>query len=122
MLLEAATFVVASLVHSGALLTGYEHREARIAEGVIAIALLLGLALTWVRPAWAGAAGLAAQGFALVGTMVGLLMIAVGVGPRTGLDLVYHAAIVVLLVWGLSVAARARGRTGRVTSACPPVR
>jgi hypothetical protein len=122
MLLEAVTFVVASLVHSGALLTGYEHREARIAEGVISTTLVLGLALTWVRPAWTGAVGLAAQAFAFVGTTVGLLMIAVGVGPRTGLDLVYHAAIVMVLVWGLSVAARARGRAERVTTDRPPVR
>jgi hypothetical protein len=41
-LFEAATFVAASLIHSGALIAGYEHQQARIAEGVIAIVLLVG--------------------------------------------------------------------------------
>jgi len=40
LLFEAATFVVASLIHSGVLIAGYEHQKARIAEGVIAIVLL----------------------------------------------------------------------------------
>ena len=42
MLFEAATFVAASLIHSGALIAGYEDQQARIAEGVIAIVLLVG--------------------------------------------------------------------------------
>jgi hypothetical protein len=108
MLVEAATFVAASLIHSGALVAGYEHRQARIAEGVIASVLLVAVALTWIRPKWTRAVGLAAQGFALLGTMVGLFTIAVGVGPRTVPDVIYHAAIVVVLIWGLSVAARGR--------------
>jgi len=40
LLFEAATFVADSLIHSGALIGGYEHRQARIAEGVIANRLL----------------------------------------------------------------------------------
>lgn len=51
--------------------------------------------------------GLAVQGFALLGTLVGLFTIAVGVGPRTVPDLVFHAGIVAVLVWGLIVTARA---------------
>jgi hypothetical protein len=37
LLLEAATFVLASLIHSGWLVAGYQHHQARIAEGVIAV-------------------------------------------------------------------------------------
>ena len=33
--------------------------------------------------------------------------IAIGVGPRTVPDVVYHAVIVLILVWGLVVARRA---------------
>jgi hypothetical protein len=51
--------------------------------------------------------GLAAQAFALLGTLVGVFTIAIGVGPRTVADIAYHLAIVVALVWGLVVAARA---------------
>jgi hypothetical protein len=45
---------------------------------------------------------------ALLGAFVGIFTIAIGVGPRTVPDLTYHAAIVVVLVWGLIVAARVR--------------
>ncbi len=50
--------------------------------------------------------GLAAQAFALLGTLVGIFTIAIGIGPRTVPDLVYHATIVGVLVWGLTVAAQ----------------
>lgn len=108
MLVEAAAFVAAALIHSGALLAGYEHRRACIAESVIAAVLLAGLASSWIRPAWTRTVGTAAQGFALLGTLVGLFTIAIGVGPRTVPDLAYHATIIVVLAWGLVVAARAR--------------
>jgi hypothetical protein len=48
-----------------------------------------------------------AQGFALLGTLVGIFTIIVGVGPRTTPDVIYHIAMVGLLVWGLATAARA---------------
>jgi hypothetical protein len=111
LLLEAAAFFAAALIHAGLFFNGYEHREARIAESVIAVVLLAGLACTWIR-GWTIAAGLAAQGFALLGTSVGIVMIAIGVGPRTLPDIVYHVAIVLVLVFGLGVTARASSRTG----------
>ncbi|HEY5573854.1 MAG TPA: hypothetical protein VIK64_12615 [Anaerolineales bacterium] len=107
MLVEAVTFIAASLIHAGVLISGYEDPAARIAEGVIAAVLIAGLILSFIRPAWTRWVGLAAQGFALLGTLVGLFTIIIGIGPRTVLDIVYHAAIVVVLVWGLIVAARA---------------
>jgi hypothetical protein len=107
MLFEAATFVVAALVHLGVLVEGYEHREARIAESVIALVLLAGLVLSWMRPGWTRKAGIAAQGFALLGTLVGVVTIAVGIGPRTVPDIIYHIGIVVVLIWGVGVAVRA---------------
>ena len=69
--------------------------------------MYLGAALTWLRPMWARAAGLSAQGFALLLTLVGITTIALGVGPQTPLDLVYHIAIVAVLIWGLAVTRRA---------------
>jgi hypothetical protein len=110
MIVEAVCFTVAALVHGGVLLAGYEHREARIAESVLAIVLFIGLLLTWVRPGWERAAGIAAQGFALLGTLVGIFTIIVGVGPRTAPDVIYHIAIVAVLVWGLVVALRTPAR------------
>ena len=107
-LIEAVSFLVAALIHSGVLLAGYEHPRARIAEGVITIVLFVGLALTWLRPARTRTVGLVVQGFALAGTLIGLFTVAIGVGPRTPPDLVYHVGILVLLIWGLIVTAQAR--------------
>jgi hypothetical protein len=108
MFTEAATFIIAASIHAGFLLPGYEHREARIAETVIALVLLVGAMLTWIRPTVARAAGVSAQGFAVLGTLVGVFTIAIGIGPRSVLDIVYHVAIVAVLVWGMAVAWRTR--------------
>jgi hypothetical protein len=109
LLIEATAFAAAALVHFGVLVHGYEHRQARIAESVIAVVLLGGLVVSWARPASTREAGLAVQAFALLGTLVGLFTIAVGVGPRTAPDIVYHVGIVAVLIWGLLVAVRASG-------------
>jgi hypothetical protein len=107
---EAASFALASLIHSGRLIQGYQHHEARIAESVIAAVLLAGLVWTWIRPASVGKVGLWVQGFALLGTLVGVFTIIVGIGPRTPPDIAYHIAILLVLTWGLGVVARARLR------------
>ncbi len=115
MLAEAASFVGAALIHSGVLITGFEHERARIAEGVIAMVLLAGLVSTWIRPGQTRMVGLAAQGFALLGTLVGVVTIVVGVGPRTGPDVAYHLAILVVLASGLRYAARKASSRIRMT-------
>lgn len=111
LLVEAATFITAAAIHGGWLVSGYEHREARIAESIIAVVLLTGAVIASARPASTRAVGVFAQGFALFVTLVGVTMIAVGVGPRTGPDILYHIAIVAVLVWGILVARRAGVRT-----------
>lgn len=108
MLVEAASFGIAALIHSGVLIAGYEHSKARIAEAVIATVLFAGVAIIWARPAATRQAALGAQGFALLGTLVGGFTIIIGIGPRTVPDIVYHIGILALLAWGLSVAARPR--------------
>src|SRR5207248_5342746 len=91
LLVEGASFVLAGLVHFGVLARGYEHGSAAIAESVIGAVLLIALTLTWVLPAWTRTLGIAAQAFALLGTLVGAFTIAIGVGPRTVPDVMYHA-------------------------------
>lgn len=109
LLVEAATFLAAALAHSGVLVDGYEHPEARTAESVIALVLLLGLVLSSLRPKWTRSAGVASQVFALLGTLVGVFTIVIGVGPRTAPDIVYHVGILAVLAWGVIVAVRATG-------------
>jgi hypothetical protein len=115
LLVEAVSFAIASMIHAGRLVQGYEHSKARIAEAAIATVLVVGLALTWIRPMALGTIGLWAQGFALLGTLVGIFTIAVGVGPRTTPDIVYHVAIVLVLIVGLRVAVRSKDR-GRASA------
>jgi len=107
LLIEAASFVTAALVHFGVLTHGYEHQQAGTAESAIAVVLLLGLAMSWTPVSSTRTVGLAAQAFALLGTLIGVFTIIVGVGPRTAPDIAYHLAIVAVLVAGLIVAARA---------------
>jgi hypothetical protein len=108
LLSEAALFLFASLIHHGVLFHGYKHHEAGIAEGVIGLVLLAGLALTALRPASTRAFGLTSQAFAFLGTCVGIVMVAIGVGPRTGPDIALHVGMIILLIWGLIFTFRAR--------------
>ena len=119
----AATFVAAAAVHFGVLVDGYGHVEAGRAEAVIAVVLFAGFALTWAPAPWARRAAIAAQAFAILGVLVGLFTIAVGVGPRTAGDVIYHVAVLAVLGAGLAMAlglprperatGRAAGRSDR---------
>lgn len=103
---EAAIFGVAALIHLGVLIDGYQHAKAATAESVIALVLIAGLVATAVAPSSSRAIGLGAQGFALLGTLVGLFTIAIGVGPRTAIDLLIHACMIGLLIFGCWAVAR----------------
>jgi hypothetical protein len=104
---EAAAFIAAALTHFGLLIDGFKHLKAGIAESVIVFVLLVGLALTWIRPGLTRRFGLAAQTFALLGTLVGIFTIAIGVGPRTVPDIAYHIVIVPVLLAGVLIGRRA---------------
>jgi ABC-type uncharacterized transport system permease subunit len=108
--IEAIAFGTAALVHAGKLTGGHQHREAAIAESVIAGVLMLGLAVSVMSPRSGRAAGLAVQGFALLGTFVGIFTIVIGVGPQSSFDVALHAGFVALLISGLIVAARRRAQ------------
>ena len=106
--IEAMVFALAALLHAGVLAPGYEHWKAATAESVISLILLAGLVAVFMAPASSRRWGLAAQGLALFGTCIGLFTIAIGVGPRTPVDLAIHAGMIALLVTGLVVTARRR--------------
>lgn len=102
-LAEAILFLIAALVHYGKLISDYEHSKARVAESVIAVVLFAGLALGVIHPIWAHTAGLVVQSFTLLGTCVGIITIIIGVGPRTKPDILFHAIILILLAYGLTL-------------------
>jgi len=103
---EALTFIVAALVHAGVLTNADPHPAAATGESVIAIALVIGFALTWMGLTSVATIGILAQGFALFGTLVGILTIVAGVGPQSVPDITYHVAISGVLIVGVVVASR----------------
>jgi hypothetical protein len=111
LLIEGVSFLAAGLIHRGMFISGYAHQQASIAETVIAVALLIGLGLTWIWPGQTRLIGLVTQAFALLGTLIGAFTIAIGVGPRTAPDIAYHGAILAVLTLGLVIAARAPSDT-----------
>ena len=111
LLFEAVTFVMAAALHFGFGVDGHGHREAAIAETVIAVVLGAGFLAAWTPAPWPRHAAVFAQAFALLGVVVGVATIAVGVGPRTVGDVAYHVAIFVVLGYGLVTSVR--GDSGR---------
>jgi hypothetical protein len=104
---QGAIFAIACAIHAGVLFAGYEHHRAMVAEAVLAAVLIVAAISSVANTPWRARIGLAAQAFALLGTLVGLWMVLIGVGPGTPLDLVLHAATVLLLVVGLTWTLRA---------------
>jgi hypothetical protein len=107
LLVQVASFATAALIHFGFLLEGYRDQGAAVPESIIAIVLLGGLALSWTPGPWPRRAAIAAQVFALLGTLVGTTLIAIGVGPRTALDVAFHITFLAELIVGLTVTLRA---------------
>jgi hypothetical protein len=106
LLVEGTSFAIAGFIHSGLLGMGGD-RAASIAESTLAVVVLLGLMLTWVWPMRVRLIALVAQTIALLGTLVGAFTIAIGIGPRTLPDVVFHVTILAVLACGLVVSARA---------------
>lgn len=105
LVIQFAVFAFAASAHFG-VFTNMNDPGAGTAETVIAVVLLTGLALTFTRIADARPVALAAQGFALLGTLIGVTLV-LTVGPRQTFDVVVHSILLVLLIAGLAVTYRA---------------
>ena len=101
----ALSLLVAAALHAGLFLPGRFDDAAMYETGVAAV-LLVGFGLTFVGPAWARWGGLAASIVALAGASIGLYMAVRGFAPNTALDIVYHVALIGLLLAGVVVASR----------------
>ena len=106
--LEAITFLVGALLHLGvriplgfAVLVEPRIPDAVIVEGLCGLFLSVGAYAMFTRKAWAWAALVAAHVFAVAGVLLGIGALAVGLGPTTELNYVYHRTILVVLVAGL---------------------
>ncbi len=108
MILEAATLAVASLLHLSGNVHGsapFDADHAGIAEAIIAAVLVVAAITMFRLPARARAAGLAANGFAVVGFLVGLNFTARGGHVP---DVAYHVTVLPVLIGSLILLVRAR--------------
>ena len=109
LLLQIVMFLVLVTIHFGLLIGGYRHPAAATTESVIAVVLVFGLLLTWTPPLWSQRAATAAQLFGTLGVLVGLFTIALGIGPRTTLDLCLNVVLLLTLIAGLAITKRGAG-------------
>ncbi len=101
----ALSLLVAAALHAGFVTPG-PFNDAALYEAGVAGVLIVGLMLTFVGPGWARWGGLAAIVLALAGASIGLYMALHGLAPNTVADIVYHVALIALLLVGIAVAWR----------------
>lgn len=114
----AATFFLGALLHLGVTIPlGFmvldEPRilPATIVEGLCGIALAVAAFAVFTRRNEAWTIALAAHAFALGGVLLGITALAVGAGPSTELNTIYHRVMVVGLVAVLALLLSSTGRT-----------
>ena len=114
----AVTFFFGALLHLGGRLPlGFAALEeprilpATVVEGLCGLALAVAAFAVLSRTSWAWTAALAANAFALGGVLLGMAALAVGAGPSTELNTIYHRVMVVALVAILALLVSPTGRT-----------
>jgi hypothetical protein len=115
--LEAVTFLLGALLHLGvriplgfAVLAEPRIVPATIVEGLCGLVLAIGAYAVFADRAWAWPVVTAAHAFAVAGVLLGMAALAVGAGPSTELNYVYHRVILVVLVAGLALLLTPLGR------------
>jgi hypothetical protein len=106
--LEAATFLVAAMLHMGlqiplgfAVLAEPRILPATIVEGTAGILLGVAALGLWERQGWARTTAIVAHVFSICGVLLGIAALAAGRGPRTESNAIFHRVILVVLVAGL---------------------
>ena len=117
--LYAATFFFGALLHLGAriplgfaVLAEPRILPATIVEGLCGLALAAAAYAVLGRRSGAWMAAVAAHAFSLGGVLLGMAALAVGAGPSTELNAVYHRVILVALVATLGLLLTPAGRSG----------
>ncbi len=107
MVLEAITFLLAALLHLGIQFPlGFSEPQiipATIVEGLCGIFLAVGAYAVFVRKSWAWQGAVAAHVFAVAGVLLGITALALGAGPSTQVNTIYHRTILVVLVLVLAL-------------------
>ena len=124
----AATFFFGALLHLGVTIPlGFAVVEepvilpATIVEGLCGVALAVAAFAVLTRRELAWPIALAAHAFALGGVLLGITALALGAGPSTDLNTVYHRLMVVGLVAVLALLLSPAGRTALRRATSPTV-
>jgi hypothetical protein len=113
LLLQVVGFVVLASIHFGLLTGGYRRPPAGATELVIVAAVVVALALTWGPAAQGQRAATAAQLFAMLGVLVGLVTMTLGVARGTILEVALNVVLLLTVTAGRVVTnAWRRERTG----------
>lgn len=115
--LYAATFFLGALLHLGvriplgfAVLVEPRIIPATIVEGLCGLGLAVGGYAVLAGRSWAWPAVTGAHAFALGGVLLGITALALGGGPSTELNTIYHRVMLVALVAGLVLLSTRAGR------------
>jgi hypothetical protein len=115
--LYAVTFLIGALLHLGvqipvgsAVLAEPRIVPATIVEGLCGVFLAVGAYTVLTRRTRAWPAVTAAHAFALGGVLLGMAALAVGAGPSTELNTIYHRVMLVALAAGLVLLLTPTGR------------
>ena len=124
----AATFFFGALLHLGVTIPlGFAVVEepvilpATIVEGLCGVALAVAAFAVLTRRELAWPIALAAHTFALGGVLLGITALALGAGPSTELNSVYHRVMVVALVAVLALLLSPAGRSALRRATSPTV-
>jgi hypothetical protein len=124
----AATFFFGALLHLGVTIPlGFAVVEepvilpATIVEGLCGMVLAVAAFAVLARRELAWPIALAAHTFALGGVLLGITALALGAGPSTDLNTVYHRVMVVALVAVLVLLLSPAGRTALRRATSPTV-
>src|SRR6266700_4343071 len=102
MVLEAITFLLAAMLHMGIQFPlGFSEPQiipAAIVEALCGIFLAVSAYGVIARKTWAWGGAIAAHVFAVAGVLLGIIALALGAGPSTEVNTVYHRTILVVLV------------------------
>ena len=120
---EAITFLLAALLHLGVRFPlGFSEPRiipAAIVEGLCAILLAVSAYAVFAHKTWAWRVAIAAHAFAVAGVLLGITALALGLGPSTVANTIYHRVILAVLVVVLALLATpgARAALGHGTQA-----
>jgi hypothetical protein len=102
MVVETITFLLAALLHLGTQFPlGFSEPRiipAAIVEGLCGVFLAVGIYGVFVRKTWAWGIAIAAHLFAVAGVLLGITALALGLGPSTETNSIYHRIILALLL------------------------